>query len=91
MEKLKIILDTDIGDDVDDSFALALALKSPELEVLGVTTVFKNVAQRAAITKAELEAFGRSDVPVHNGYDCNLLNAFSIMAPLTTVRDSGFR
>src|SRR5215831_9093807 len=34
----KVIIDTDIGDDVDDAFALALAVKSPELEVLGVTT-----------------------------------------------------
>ena len=40
MKKNKIILDTDIGDDIDDAFALALALKSPEIEILGVTTVF---------------------------------------------------
>ena len=37
----KIIIDTDIGDDVDDAFALALAVKSPELQVLGVTTTFR--------------------------------------------------
>jgi purine nucleosidase len=38
----KVIIDTDIGDDIDDAFALALALKSPELKVLGVTTTFGN-------------------------------------------------
>ena len=36
--KTKIILDTDIGDDVDDAFALGLALQSPEVEIVGVTT-----------------------------------------------------
>ena len=33
-----IILDTDIGTDIDDAFALALVLRSPELDLLGVTT-----------------------------------------------------
>jgi hypothetical protein len=34
----KIILDTDIGDDIDDAFALALAVSSPKVQVVGVTT-----------------------------------------------------
>jgi purine nucleosidase len=34
----KIIVDTDIGGDIDDAFALALALSSPDMELLGVTT-----------------------------------------------------
>ena len=33
---MKIIIDTDIGDDIDDAFALQLALNTPELEILGV-------------------------------------------------------
>jgi hypothetical protein len=36
----KVILDTDIGGDIDDSFALCLALEIPELEILGITTVW---------------------------------------------------
>ena len=36
-----VIIDTDIGDDIDDAFALALALRSPELRILGVTTAFR--------------------------------------------------
>ena len=36
----KVIMDTDIGDDIDDAFAIALALKSPELEILGISTTF---------------------------------------------------
>src|SRR5262245_53679777 len=43
----RIILDTDIGDDVDDALALALLCACPELELVGVTTVFGNVVARA--------------------------------------------
>src|SRR5215471_11417929 len=45
----KIIIDTDIGDDVDDAFALALALKSPELQILGISTDFGETGLRAQI------------------------------------------
>src|ERR1700694_805570 len=45
----KMIIDTDIGDDVDDAFALALAVKSPELRILGVTTTFGDTEGRAKI------------------------------------------
>src|SRR5262245_29236475 len=38
-ERTPVLIDTDIGADIDDAFALALALASPELEVVGVTTV----------------------------------------------------
>jgi Inosine-uridine preferring nucleoside hydrolase len=41
-EKMPIILDCDIGTDIDDTFALALALLSPELDLRGVTTVSGN-------------------------------------------------
>ena len=34
-----VVLDTDIGADVDDAFALALAIASPEIDIVGVTTV----------------------------------------------------
>lgn len=63
----KVIIDTDIGDDVDDAFALALAVKSPELEVLGVTTTFGETEVRAQIVDRFLEAVGRSDIPVMAG------------------------
>jgi len=60
----KVIIDTDIGDDVDDAFALALAVKSPELQVLGITTTFGDTEARARITDRFLGEVGRSDVPV---------------------------
>ncbi len=52
--KIPVILDTDIGNDVDDAFALALALASPELDLRGVTTVTGGAEDRAC----------RKDIPV---------------------------
>jgi purine nucleosidase len=63
----KIIIDTDIGDDVDDAFALALALKSPELQVLGVMTTFGNTETRARLTDRFLGEVGRAEIPVLTG------------------------
>ena len=62
-----ILLDTDIGDDIDDAFALSLALRSPEVRLVGVTTVFKDAHSRALIALRMLEEAGRSDVPVAAG------------------------
>src|SRR6202790_545326 len=63
----KIIIDTDIGDDVDDAFALALAVKSPELQVLGVMTTFGDTETRAKLTDRFLGEVGRSEIPVLAG------------------------
>ena len=62
-----VIIDTDIGDDIDDAFALGLALKSPELKILGVTTTFGNTDLRARLVVRYLQALGRSDIPVFAG------------------------
>ena len=48
----KIIIDTDIGDDIDDAFAILLAVLSEKFEILGVTTVFRNSLHRGRIAKA---------------------------------------
>jgi purine nucleosidase len=63
----KIIIDTDIGDDVDDAFALALAVKSPALQVLGVMTTFGDTEGRAKITDRFLGEVGRTEIPVLAG------------------------
>lgn len=62
-----VIIDTDIGDDIDDAFALALALRSPELRILGVTTTFGNTEMRARLVDRYLKAVGREDIPVAAG------------------------
>src|SRR5215469_15845022 len=63
----KVIIDTDIGDDIDDAFAVALALRSPELEILGITTTFGNTELRAKLLDRLLGEVGRSDIPVAVG------------------------
>jgi len=62
-----VILDTDIGDDIDDAFALALVLRSPEIEVLGITTEFGDTELRARLLDRYLKAVGRTDIPVAAG------------------------
>ncbi len=63
----KIIIDSDIGDDIDDAFALALALRSPELQILGVTTTFGDTQTRAKLADRLLGEAGRGDIPVTAG------------------------
>lgn len=62
-----VIIDTDIGDDIDDAFALGLALRSPELKILGVTTTFGDTEMRARLVDRYLTAVGREDIPVAAG------------------------
>jgi inosine-uridine nucleoside N-ribohydrolase len=61
------ILDTDIGTDIDDAFALALAVSSPELELRGVTTVSADAYGRALIACRFLESVGHAGIPVAAG------------------------
>jgi purine nucleosidase len=67
--KIPIILDTDIGTDIDDAFALALIINSPEFDLLGVTTVSGDTQARARIAAKMLwEAGGKwRRVPVVAG------------------------
>ncbi len=69
----KAIIDTDIGDDIDDAFALTLALHSPEIEIVGVTTVFGDTRKRAYLAKYILETCGGSEIPVAAGQQTPLL------------------
>ncbi len=68
-----VILDTDIGTDVDDCLALSLLLASPEVDLLGVTCVYGDVSLRARMVLKLLELRGRSDVPVMAGAAVPLL------------------
>ncbi len=64
---IPLLLDTDIGTDVDDAFALALILASPELDLRGVTTVGSEPLIRAQVVCRFLAAVGRSNIPVAAG------------------------
>jgi len=63
----KIIIDTDIGDDIDDAFAVALALQSPEVQILGISTTFGDTETRAKLVDRMLGEAGRFDIPVAVG------------------------
>ncbi|KAK3035401.1 hypothetical protein RJ639_032929, partial [Escallonia herrerae] len=65
--KKKIIIDTDPG--IDDAMAILMALNSPEVEVIGITTIFGNVYTTLATRNALhlLEMAGRTDIPVAEG------------------------
>jgi inosine-uridine nucleoside N-ribohydrolase len=66
-QKTKIILDTDIGDDIDDAYALGLILSSPELDLIGIGTSWGNTEQRTKLVSRMLHETGRDDIPVVSG------------------------
>ena len=70
---MKILLDTDIGGDIDDALALAYLLKQPQCELLGITTVGGEAEKRAALASALCHAAGQAAVPVHVGASAPLL------------------
>ncbi|KAK1419266.1 hypothetical protein QVD17_28430 [Tagetes erecta] len=74
-EPKKIIIDTDPG--IDDAMAIFLALRSPEIKVIGLTTIFGNVYTTLATRNALhlLEVAGRTDIPVAEGSHVSYLKA----------------
>ncbi|KAF6137510.1 hypothetical protein GIB67_031789 [Kingdonia uniflora] len=72
-EPKKIIIDTDPG--IDDAMAIFLALQSPEVEVIGLTTIYGNVYTTLATRNALhlLEVAGRTDIPVAEGSHVTLM------------------
>lgn len=85
----KLILDTDIGDDIDDAFALTYACNMEPSPLIGVTTVFRNTAKRAKMAKAILASLGREDVPVYAGRDLPLHRGFeNLFSPEVTAKET---
>ncbi len=62
-----VIIDTDIGGDIDDAYAVGLALQSPELRILGITTEFVDTTLEARLTSRFLQETGHSGIPVAAG------------------------
>jgi inosine-uridine nucleoside N-ribohydrolase len=69
---IPVILDTDIGTDIDDTWALAMLLRCPELDLRLVTTATGDTEYRARIVAGLLAAGGRSDVPIGIGIPTEL-------------------
>ncbi|MFN7929294.1 MAG: nucleoside hydrolase [Blastocatellia bacterium] len=65
--RTKVILDTDIGDDIDDAWALAFILAHQEFELLGVTITHGNTPARAPIASKMLHITGQGKIPVAVG------------------------
>jgi len=63
----KVIIDTDIGGDIDDAFAVALALQSPEVSILGFSTSSGDTTARAKILDEMLGASDHKNLPVTVG------------------------
>jgi len=76
LPKTPILFDTDIGSDIDDAFALALIINSPELDLLGVTTVSGDTQARARLAAKMLWEAGGAwrRVPVAAGESGNPLD-----------------
>jgi inosine-uridine nucleoside N-ribohydrolase len=63
----KIIIDTDIGNDIDDAFAIGLALHSPEFQILGISSAWGDTHLRTRLLSRFLKETGRADIPVAMG------------------------
>ena len=68
----KLILDTDIGSDIDDAVCLAYLLAQPECELLGITTVSGEAERRAALADALCKVAGK-EIPIYPGVEAPLL------------------
>ena len=65
--KYRVILNTDIGDDIDDVFALALLARSPEVKLEAVVTTIGDQPAKAALVRRLLDLAGLQNVPVYCG------------------------
>jgi purine nucleosidase len=73
----KIIIDTDVGDDVDDAFAIDLALASPEFEILGISTAWGDTALRAQMVDRMVCETGRKGIAVTAGLQTTANSTFT--------------
>ena len=73
----KVIIDTDVGDDVDDAFAIDLALASPEVDILGISTAWGDTAMRARMVDRMLCETGRTEITVRAGISTKATSAFT--------------
>ncbi|MGD1092349.1 MAG: nucleoside hydrolase [Bryobacteraceae bacterium] len=85
---IPVIFDSEMGDDIDNEFALALALQSPELNVRAVTIVGDDVENRMRLAWKELGLYGRRDIALCRGASEPLLDStagrsshFDILTP----------
>lgn len=66
-KKIPVILDTDIGSDIDDTWALCMMLRSPELDVKYIVTSQDDTVYKTKLTAKILDVTGNSHIPVGVG------------------------
>jgi len=74
---IPVIIDTDIGDDIDDAFALTIALQSPRLEVIGITTAWGDTWTRVLLVRRLLASLERTGIPVARGPQTRSIATFT--------------
>ncbi len=77
-EPVRLILDTDVGDDVDDAFAIVQATLHPGIELVAVTTCYGDTGFRARLAKVVLEAMGAGATPVLAGPERRFTDASAV-------------
>jgi len=82
---IPIIIDTDIGEDIDDLLVVCFALNCPELDVLAITTVDGDTEARSRIARRLTAAYGRGEIPVVAGYPRSMPAPYEPWPPLTAV------
>jgi len=75
---MKILIDTDIGGDVDDALAVALALNAPGVQIAGITLVYMDNIWRQGVLEALLNVYGRRDIPVVRGAEKPLIGQWTL-------------
>lgn len=87
MAKEKIILDTDIGTEVDDAITLAYLLANPDAEILGITTVTGEAVERAKMASV-LCKIAKKDIPIYPGCEEPILvPQIELYAPQKVILD----
>ena len=81
-QPIKIILDTDIAEDIDDILVTAFAISAPEFEVMAVTVVDGGVQARSRVARKVAKLYGQPNIPVAEGYSRSM--------PLTDKYYPGF-
>jgi len=66
-ERIPVVLDTDIGSDIDDTWALGFLLRCPEVDVKLITTAWGRTDERAGLAGRFLQTVGRDDIPLGIG------------------------
>jgi inosine-uridine nucleoside N-ribohydrolase len=84
-----IIIDTDVGDDVDDAFAIVIALNDPRFEVVGITTAWGDTHTRVLLVRRLLAALGRAEIPVAEGPSTPNTTPFTQRQWALGARDQG--